>query len=254
MRGLFPSVIAIGWVVAGAPLAAQKGSAFVYGSVVDRLTQAPITNARITHQGDGRVVSSDSLGFYRFHELGAGIVRFSVRAPGFPLTVFTVALTNGERMERDVELDSALAGLRDSTAQPLPEVTVEAAPSLGRRYRDFERRKASGRGQYLTAADIEIMGSSTLQDAVRGLRGVLLDCQGTSCFIRMSRAPLHCQPEYIVDERVDNVFGPTVPVRDIQALEVYLGPSDVPGEFGGSNSACGIIVIWTKSGPPRRRG
>jgi hypothetical protein len=64
---------------------------------------------------------------------------------------------------------------------------------------------------------------------------------------------MHCRPDYVVDERVDNYFGPTVPIRDIEALEVYTGASDVAGEFAGRNAGCGVIVIWTKSGPSRRK-
>ncbi len=244
-------------ILAGsAPALAQKGSARLFGSVVNRGTQGPISGARITHAGDGRIVTSDSFGFYRFHDLAAGIIRFTVRAVGFPPTTFSVALTNGERMERDIELDSILdpEAAAAAAAQELPTVEVEATAPLGRRYMDFERRRSQGRGQYLTRADIETMGASTLQDAVRSLRGVNLDCAGTRCSIRMARAPMRCAPEYIVDERVDNMFGPTVPVRDIEALEVYTGPSEVPGEFAGRNAGCGVVVIWTRSGPPRRRG
>lgn len=240
------------------PGSAQKGTARLFGSVVNRATQGPIVGAQIVHVGDGRVVTSDSFGFYRFHELAAGIVRFRVRALGYPTATFAVALTNGERMERDIELDSARLVAHDSLAgsgaQALPLVEVEAAPSMGRRFMDFERRRAQGRGQYLTRADIDAFGSNSLQDAVRNLRGVNLDCGGTGCSIRMARAPMRCLPEYIVDERVDNIFGPTVPVRDIEAIEVYTGPSEVPGEFAGRNAGCGVIVIWTRSGPPRRRG
>lgn len=231
---------------------AQKGSARIFGSVVNRATQGAIVGTRIVHVGDGRVVVSDSFGYYQFHDLSAGLVRFRVLAPGYPATTFVVALSNGERMERDIELDS-LVDVADVRAQSLPEVTVEAAPSLGRRYADFELRRSKGRGQYLTRADIEMSGASTLQDAVRNLRGVNFDCSGTGCSIRMARAPMRCLPEYIVDERVDNMFGPTVPVRDIEAIELYTGPAEVPGEFAGRNAGCGVIVIWTRSGPPRRR-
>lgn len=248
-------VIACAATLAGSARAnAQKGTARLFGSVVNRATQGPISGARITHAGDGRVVTSDSFGFYRFHDLAAGIVRFNVRAPGYPPTTFSVALTNGERMERDIELDSILDPAATAQAQELPAVEVEATAPLGRRYMDFERRRSQGRGQYLTRAEIEAMGASTLQDAVRAMRGVNLDCSGTRCSIRMARAPMRCPPEYIVDERVDNMFGPTVPVRDIEALEVYTGPAEVPGEFAGRNAGCGVVVIWTRSGPPRRRG
>ena len=81
-----------------------------------------------------------------------------------------------------------------------------------------------------------------------------VECSGGAqgCQIRMVRAPMRCLPEYIVDDNVDNTFGPTVPVRDIEGLEVYTGAADVPGEYAGRNAGCGVIVIWTRSGPPRR--
>ena len=72
---------------------------------------------------------------------------------------------------------------------------------------------------------------------------------GSGCRIQMVRAPNGCQPEYVVDGRVDNMFGGVTPVRDIVALEIYTGPSDVPGEFAGTNAGCGVVVIWTRSGP-----
>ncbi|MGH7711421.1 MAG: carboxypeptidase regulatory-like domain-containing protein [Gemmatimonadaceae bacterium] len=233
---------------------AQRGASMMFGVVVNRATQGPIINAEIIHTADGRVVKSDSLGYYRFQNLAGGLVRFAVRAPGFHSATFTFALANGERMERDIELDSTSVTVTGRPAQALPEVAVEAPPSLGNRFRDFERRKATGRGHYLTRAQIEQKGASRLTDALRDLRGVTLDCAGSNCYVRMVRAPSRCLPEYVVDERVDNMFGPTIPIRDIEAIEVYTGPSDVPGEFAGTNAGCGVIVIWTRSGPPRRRG
>lgn len=239
-------------VLAAFPVQAQRGTARIYGTVIDRRTQAPVANAQIVHLGDGRNVTSDSLGLYRFDQLADGLVKFMVRAPRYPVTTIIVALTPGEQMERDVELDAttpALAG-----AQALPEVKVEAPASMGPRYADFEHRRLTGRGQYLTGDEIAKTGASRLQDVVRTLRGVNVECGGgAGCFIRMTRAPMRCLPEYIVDERVDNAFGPAVAAPDIQALEVYTGPADVPGEFAGRNAGCGLIVIWTKSGPPRHR-
>lgn len=252
-RAAVAAALAVG--LSAGDAGAQKGSARIFGTVVDKATQGQVAGARIVHLGDGRVVIADSMGFFQFNELKAGIVRFRVAAPNFPITTFAVALANGEGLERDIELDSTLAAATDTSrrAQNLPTVEVEAEPSLGLRFRDFERRKATGRGQYITRTQIETSGANSLQEAVRGLRGVQVACgSGTQCRIAMARSP-GCAPNYIVDEREDNFFGPNIAVRDIEALEVYTGASDVPGEFAGTNAGCGVIVIWTKSGPPRTR-
>jgi hypothetical protein len=138
--------------------------------------------------------------------------------------------------------------------QPLPTVPVTTPASRGPRFADFERRQKTGRGQYLTREQIARGGMNSLHEAMRTLRGVNVDCGGGGgCFVHMARAPMRCLPEWIVDDRVDNFFGPRTPLQDVEALEVYSGPSDVPGEFAGRNAGCGVIVIWTKSGPPRRK-
>ena len=245
---------------------AQLGTGRLFGAVFDSATGTPVVGADIVHLGDGRKVTTDSLGGYVFEKLPSGIVRFIIRVPGFPLTRFVVALSAGEHMERDVVLDSTAVGRtapttatrssRTGNPQALPKVVVAATPSAGIRFVDFERRRRTGRGQYLDLEQIEEANYASVPDAMRGLRGVNLDCSGTSatvgCSIKMARAPARCSPDFVVDERVDNLFGPTTAIRDIQAIEVYTGPSELPGEFAGRNSGCGLVVIWTKSGPPRR--
>ncbi len=241
---------------------AQRGSGRLVGLIVDTHTGTGVPQAVIVQLGDNRVATADSTGLFKFDSLPAGIVRFMVRAPGFPSARLVVALTVGEYMERRVDLDStaataallkAAAPTRGAGGQPLPLVSVEAKASLGPRFANFERRRATGAGHYITRDEIEKGQFSSLQDIARIVRGVNVECGGgAGCAIRMARAPMRCSPEYVVDDNVDNIFGPTVPVRDIEALEFYTGPADVPGEYAGRNAGCGVIVIWTRSGPPKR--
>ncbi len=229
---------------------AQKSNGRIQGMVVDRSSGRAVVRAEIVLGGAGTRVVTDSLGNYLISDVPAGIVRLHVRANGFPFTSVYLALSHGETMSRVIEIDSTSGG-RES-AQPLAGVAVTAPRPPTPRYVDFERRRANGRGQYVVREEIERAGYSTLQDAMRGLRGVNIDCGGgTYCAIRMARAPLRCGPEYIVDERVDNWFGPSTPIRDIEGIEVYTGPADVPGEFAGRNAGCGVVVIWTRAGPSR---
>lgn len=249
---------------------AQKPDGRLSGTVIDKSSSEPIIEAVVVYLADGRAITTDSTGTFSFDKLPAGIVRFLVRAKGFPSAGLILALAKGERMSRRVELDSSAAGRAadaaavaaaaatprtpENGAQPLPMVSVEAKPSLGPRFANFERRKATGAGHYVVREEIERGGFANLQEVARGVRGVTVECGGgLGCHIRMVRAPMQCLPEYVVDDNVDNTFGPTIPVRDIEALEFYTGPADVPGEYAGRNAGCGVVVIWTRSGPARKR-
>lgn len=226
-----------------APLAnGQSGAATMRGRILDHATSRPVAQARITLLSDRRSVTADSTGRYLFVALAAGVHRFVVEASPFPPLQVIVDLNADQNLERTIELDSV-------DVQKLAPVSVTASEIVNHRLDAFNRRKSTGRGQYLTREQIERNGSSTLQDALRPMRGVSTECYGSGCVVRMARAPLRCLPDYVVDERVDNQFGPLTPIRDIEALEVYSGPSDVPGEFAGRTAGCGVIVIWTRSGP-----
>ncbi len=233
-----------------AALPAQQGTAAISGRIVDKSTRTPVTGARVVQGADASAVT-DSAGRFYIGAIPAGPVRLVIRAEGFPITTFDITLAAGDAAQPVIQLDSTDAAVR--SAQTLPGVSVTTTPSMGPRYADFERRQKTGRGQYLTREQIERAGHGSLQETLRTLRGVNVDCGGgAGCYVRMARAPMRCLPEYIVDDRVDNVFGIRTPLQDIQAIEVYTGPSDVPGEYAGRNAGCGVIVIWTKSGPPRR--
>ncbi|MCC7053777.1 MAG: carboxypeptidase regulatory-like domain-containing protein [Gemmatimonadaceae bacterium] len=253
---------------------AQARNARLSGAVVDKSSGSPLPGATVVVLGDGRIKTTDSTGVFLFDRLPSGIARFLVRHPAFPAGALIVALAPGEIMAHNVELDSTSVeaqrqARRDAAAQAaaqapatraangqvLAPVLVEAERSRGPRFANFERRQKTGSGQYLVREQIEQGGFSTLQDIARSLRGVNVECSGgpNGCQIRMVRAPMRCFPEYVVDDNLDNVFGPLVSVRDIEAMEVYTGPADVPGEYAGRNAGCGVIVIWTRSGPPRKK-
>jgi len=240
---------------------AQGSAASFAGQIVIRESGNPIPYARLVVLSDGgRADNADSVGRFDITGLKPGIHRFMLVVPGVPRSNFVIAFAKGERIVQNVEIElAALSAPPDppptaagAKAQPLARVDVTAPAPMDRRYLDFERRLRTGRGQYVTRAQIEERQYNTLQDAMRQLRGVRVDCGGgAGCFITMARAPMGCSPDYVIDERVDNAFGPQTPIRDIEAIEVYTGPADVPGEFAGTNAGCGLVVIWTRNGPPK---
>jgi hypothetical protein len=259
--------LVFGFLLAGTavrPAPAQASAEFT-GRVLDAVTGRAIPNATVAVTTSGASARTDSAGRFRVTALPVGIHRFLVSARGYARGAVSLAFAPQERMERDLELeplgaDTVSAGASavhtppdTSKPQQLPGMEIAADVAPGRRFADFERRRSTGRGQYRTRAELEAGNFYTLQDAMRSMRGVRFNCAGNSCRAQMVRAPLGCSPEYVVDERVDNMFGPLLPIRDIQGLEVYTGASDVPGEFAGRNSGCGVIVIWTTAGREARR-
>jgi hypothetical protein len=231
--------------------------ALVHGRVVNKASGAAIPGVAIVLAADGRTVATDSAGRYQFGNLPAGLMRFLVHAPGFQAAEFVVDIKAGDDVARTIELESSASGPAPPSLSP---VVTEAVPGGSYRLMDFERRRRTGRGQYLTDEEIQKSGAATLQDATRGMRGVTLHCGGsadvaggTGCRIQVTRAPMNCQPQYVIDGRVYNMFGPLTPIRDIVGLEVYVGATDVPGEFAGSNAGCGVVAVWTRSGPTHRR-
>ncbi|MDX1746855.1 MAG: aconitase family protein, partial [Halobacteriales archaeon] len=60
-----------------------------------------------------------------------------------------------------------------------------------------------------------------------------------------------CEPVLYVDGmrfQLDPDLGWGEPIGAIQAMEIYRGAAEVPGEFSGSDAACGEVVVWTKRG------
>lgn len=226
--------------------------ATVRGVVTDHSTSKAVADAQVSIVGQNHVATTDSAGRYLLSRVPVGASRLLVRASGFPAAHFDLELNQGDTVVKHIQLDSTEAG-RLAAAQTLPAVAV-TAPETQTNYRlaDFERRRHTGRGQYLTEDQIVKSGAYDVADAVKNMRGVLYDCSGGSCSVRMAEAPMRCTPEYVVDGQVMNDFGPSTPIRDIIGLEVYTGPADVPGEYAGRYAGCGVIVIWTRSGPTRK--
>jgi hypothetical protein len=225
--------------------AGQAARGRVAGRVTDRATTAPIVGANVVLMPKGEAVTTDSAGRYRFALQDTGRYRIVVRALPYAPTEADIVVRPATDVEKNFALDSTAA-----RAQALAPVSV-SAEKPNYRFADFERRRKTGRGFYLDDEQIRKSTASNLQDLTHGMRGVDLRCGGGpgGCHIHMLRAPMGCEPEYVIDNQVDNTFGPGTPIRDIAALEVYTGPADVPGEFAGRNAGCGVIVIWTRSGP-----
>lgn len=224
-------------LAAAVPAGAQTFAAGVVGVVRDS-SGRPITSALVTAARIQTV--SDTAGRFLLEGLAAGKVTLSIRRLGFEPAHLALDLLAGRR-------DSLVVTLV-ALPQVLPGVTADAR----RRHllADFYRHRESGTGRFLDRGQITAMRVFALSDVLRRFPGVRISPDRSGRYlVRMGRSIRNCPPDFWID----NVRAPflnvdDLPLTDIEAIEVYNGPSGLPPEYNNrfGNPACGAIVIWTR--------
>lgn len=154
----------------------------------------------------------------------------------------------------------------------LPPLVVEAAPSesylVAAGY--YERRRL-GFGHFLDPEQVEerSRGARDIADLLVNIPGVdllqfgsgrigsVVHVTGMNSVARACRVPRvfvdgmlildsHESPADVVGQ-LEQVVTP----RDVAAVEIYRRPAEVPSQWGGSDSGCGVVLIWTKRGTRR---
>ncbi len=237
---LLPGVLAL-TVVPKSGLA----QATLRGRVVDSETGRMVSGAKVTIRGNSASITTDSLGQFEATELPAGDAQIRIQRLGYAPGDFKIRVPPSGDMDRVFSLDF--------TGQLLPTVEVQAyAERLMPRYSDFEQRRQRGLGAFFRWDELNKEAFGSVGDALRTVRGVRIRCnqQTFECFAGMVRAP-NCPPTWFIDGQEVKSFHENTPIRDVYGIEVYRGPGEIPAEFGGSDAACGVIVMWTKSRPYR---
>lgn len=241
-RGVVWTLAVLALAAAARPLAAQ---ATVRGRVVDSETGSPLIGATVVLRRGAPAIQTDSAGTFLTRDLPAGESTITIELPGYASAQFLVKVPDSGEWDRVFSLDF--------TGQRLSAVAVQArAEALMPRYADFERRRQRKLGAFLRWDDLNQGSYSSVGDALRTVRGVRIKCNQETfeCLAFMTRTP-QCQPVWYVDGVEVRSFHENTPIRDVYGVEVYRGPGEIPGEYSGSKSACGAIILWTKSRPYR---
>ena len=239
-------------VVAQQPLAdtARRDSlpAVLIGHVVDS-TGVGLAGAEITlvKSDRFRTITGDS-GVFRIAGLPAGTDVFNVRRIGYESASFTAVLKPGKTHRATMTLSAS--------AQPLPTVSVADTATQSHWLDQFERRRSGNRGTFITRAQIVRSGARSGTDVVRTVPGVRLVPlrRGLGYQVVMNRGSgaRTCTPSMFVQGLPYSGTLDDFIADDIEALEVYVGVSEIPPELDKvGRGVCGAIVIWTRD--PNRR-
>jgi len=113
----------------------------------------------------------------------------------------------------------------------------------------FYRRKSMGNGIFIEREEIERRQPDGISNLFEGRESVeiLYEFEGNRIRFRGNR----CDPLVYLDgfaleyERFDWIVHPS----DVEAMEAYGSPSEVPVEYQGRRKAgCGVVLIWTRRG------
>jgi hypothetical protein len=219
--------------------AAWAQTATVSGSVRDTASN-PVPFAQVFAGSVATI--ADTAGRFTIAGLPLGRTTLAARRMGFTPT------------ERRIELsasgiDTVLIVL---TALPRELAAIQSQGRLTGRLAEFERHRVNGMGMYLDRAELTKRRTSFLSDVLRRLPGtrIVTDRMGRT-HVRMGRTQggRDCPPDFWIDGVRAPMLGvDDIPLQDIEALEVYRGPSGLPPEFNNrmGNPSCGAIVIWTR--------
>lgn len=217
--------------------------AVLIGHVVDS-TGEGLSGAEITlvKSDKFRTITGDS-GAFRIAGLPAGTDVFNVRRIGYESASFTAVLKPGRTHRATMTLTAS--------AQPLPTVSVADTATQTHWLDQFQRRRSSNRGTFITRDQIVRSGARVGTDVLRTVPGVrivpLRRGVGNQVVMNRGSGARTCTPAMFVHGLPYSGTLDDFLADDIEALEVYVGVSEIPPELDKvGRGICGAIVIWTR--------
>ena len=229
----------------------EARSARLTGRVHDAVGSA-IVKAEILVTNTSFRAETGTDGRFELAGLPSGPVEVVVRRLGFSPAKIPLELGSGEMRDIRVLL-SPVAMMMDSVA-----VTAEA-PAIEKAFGGFEMRKSRGFGSFITREQIEKKNPRVTTDLFRSVSGVkLLRENGTPTVVSARLGTTaYCPVRYYIDGQSYPLYGQSIDTMvqpaDIGAIEIYPGGATVPPQFGGRESACGVVAIWTRQGVKKQK-
>ncbi|MGE0442581.1 MAG: carboxypeptidase regulatory-like domain-containing protein [Gemmatimonadales bacterium] len=255
-----------------APAGAQS---VLLGRVVDD-RGLPVTTARVSISRLGLTAAVTSEGRFEFVTIPRGRFAVATAAVGFAPDVREMGFAGNDTVRVDIRLGQA--------AQRLDSVVVSGngPPPLSPQMRIFEERRRKGIGVFLTRADLARREHSTLTDVLRQVPGMKFvrrpeRCGGgfalasnrggalswlpwMTCFDGFTPFSVECYLTVYLDWNRIWIWGSQEPPRidetsvaSLEAVELYRGPSELPVELQGTGSACGAVLLWSRTGEGGQR-
>jgi hypothetical protein len=251
------AALAVSIVLASRPNTVLAQTGAISGTVWSRSTSGPIGGSLVRLPAEGREVRTDSLGRFRLERLRTGAHELQVLAVGYAPLITTVSLTADSTLAVDIDLEPVASTLARVVT------TADRVDARNMNYGDFERRRATGMGRFISRAEL-------LRDTGRSLASVLRSrIPGTRVWdvrslqvlgasrgrISVQRGDAQCFVQVIIDNVVRYTTGGSLPLFDLRSLDPsmiaaieFYTVATTPSEFNrGGNAPCGTLLIWLQN-------
>lgn len=230
--------------------AQRQGSALLVGKVTVDSTRQAVSGAEVVIPSLSLRTLTDSSGRFRIEGVAPGRRGLRVNKLGYAPLRTAVEFSAGDTVE--MEIGISVSG------EEMAAIEIIATQNASRTLHDFERRRAAGTGEYMTAEDLTRLSRGRLSNALQTMAGVKLitgSSGGTYLLGGRSGRGATCFTAVMLDgtwmydgDRLQAPFDVnSIVPEDIAAVEYYRGLSNTPVELQGIRLSCGALVIWTKS-------
>ncbi len=236
-------------------LAVDRPAALV-GRVIDLDDGTPVEGVEVRLDGAARSPLTDADGRFRIDGAPPGRRSLELSHVAFGVHRETVEIESGSTTTVDLAVPAR--------AFELEEIEVTAERRYRGRMSGFEERMRQGRGEFLTREQIAERENQPLPRIIASRSNSLrLFCPshpgrnptGTvgRCWLDSRRhggfhGPGNCPMEYWVDGAfLSSDFDITqIDPHNVEAVEIYPGPSTIPSRFKVGDANCGVAVVWTR--------
>lgn len=232
---------------------APADSQQVQGVVIDRITRERVVGASVMLLDTTFTAvvgtSANQTGAFRLQAPRAGSFFVLTEALGYRPTLDGILdMEEGGAATVEIYLDPKPIEL-DSLKVAVERVEVFQVLELA----GFNERVDRGFGHFITPEEIRERNPRYFFEVFRNIPGVRITgaaLTGTTIefTVASSRGPT-CTPRVFVDgvqANVDMGLEAAAEVDQIAGIEVYSRPSQVPLQWGGSDSTCGVLLMWTR--------
>ncbi|HEY0037664.1 MAG TPA: carboxypeptidase regulatory-like domain-containing protein [Longimicrobium sp.] len=241
-----------GLLASSAPLLAQAGGTASLDVVVVDSAGGPIAEVLVEVAGVRGGVRTNDLGVARVNGVPAGTRLVYAYRLGFGAARVPVQFAAGEAASTRIMLTTdavTLAGV-----QVVVDPVVRSLQQAG-----FYARQRRGMGAFMTGDRIEELRPMRTVDIFRRMRGfkVAYDARGFMDLqtTRGTAGLGNCTTPVIFLDGV-RIAARTSPREDVLSfinpeslagVEAYAGGASIPAEYNLTGSACGVVLLWTRT-------